>query len=410
MITQSFDLNLIPNSAPIVVHCDQYDEGTERFIITLYDGMVAYTPASGATVMIQGTKPDGKGFQYDASISGNVVTANLTRQMTAAYGKVKCQIVVTESANRTGTFAFDLMVQKSALPADTDMSESEYQKIVEVLDNIDGVAQDAIDDINDAIDDAQDALDGKVSAAAASAAAAAQSASEAEQYAQGGLIYRGSILFANIPTSGMKAGDMYNMENDFTTDSRFQEGTGISVAAGTNIAWNGTKWDLLAIGGGDDDYISTVLREEIPSGSNLNEYKTAGNYYYPSNTVLTNSPQRGAFQMIVMDLMNITGSSIDVIQLVYKSDYNGGTEKFYFRSFNASMDLWSSWNGFITGSSPNFRMNDLYDASITSLSDGQVLVADSSFWKNKYLSAAKYDSSNTLADIIGDVETLLAAL
>lgn len=81
------------------------------------------------------------------------------------------------------------------------------------------------------------------------AAQAAQSASEAEQYAEGGLIYKGSITFAQIPTTDLKAGNMYNMDEDFTTDSRFQEGAGIEVKAGTNIAWNGTKWDLLAVGG-----------------------------------------------------------------------------------------------------------------------------------------------------------------
>ena len=72
----------------------------------------------------------------------------------------------------------------------------------------------------------------------------------ASQYAQGGLIYKGSILFANIPTSGMVNGDEYNIEDDFVTDSRFQEGAGVSVAAGTNIAWNGSKWDVFSTGGG----------------------------------------------------------------------------------------------------------------------------------------------------------------
>ena len=70
----------------------------------------------------------------------------------------------------------------------------------------------------------------------------------ASQYAQGGLIYKGSITFANIPTSDMRSGDMYNMEDDFTTDSRFQEGSGVFVKAGSNIVWNGSKWDVLAIG------------------------------------------------------------------------------------------------------------------------------------------------------------------
>lgn len=75
----------------------------------------------------------------------------------------------------------------------------------------------------------------------------------ASQYAQGGLIYKGSVTFANIPTTDMHSGDMYNIEDDFTTDSRFQEGAGKSVKAGTNIAWNpNNKWDVLAMGGGND--------------------------------------------------------------------------------------------------------------------------------------------------------------
>lgn len=102
------------------------------------------------------------------------------------------------------------------------------------------------------------------SAASNSAAAAAQSAAEAETYAQGGLAYKGSITFAQIPTSGMKSGWMYNMEEDFTTDSRFQEGEGIKVRAGTNIAWNGSKWDVLAVGGVDaDSSFSTTSQNAV---------------------------------------------------------------------------------------------------------------------------------------------------
>ena len=75
-------------------------------------------------------------------------------------------------------------------------------------------------------------------------------AGQAEQFAQGGLIYKGSIAFANIPVSGMKVGDMYNITDDFTTDNRFQEGAGKLVKAGTNIAWNSnSKWDaMVALG------------------------------------------------------------------------------------------------------------------------------------------------------------------
>jgi hypothetical protein len=53
------------------------------------------------------------------------------------------------------------------------------------------------------------------------------------------LKYKGSCTFANLPASGMNVGDVWNITDDFTLD-------GESYSAGTNIAWNGTKWDPLA--------------------------------------------------------------------------------------------------------------------------------------------------------------------
>lgn len=143
-ITQTFHLNLIPEQGPTVVHCDQYDEGTGRLIIKLYDGDVAYSPSGTAT--IQGKKPDGHGFEYAAALVGNTVTADLTKQMTAVAGPVRCQVVVRESDDRTGTFVFILQVQKSALPDDTEMSASDYQLIEQAFD----AAEDAVEAAEDA--------------------------------------------------------------------------------------------------------------------------------------------------------------------------------------------------------------------------------------------------------------------
>lgn len=53
------------------------------------------------------------------------------------------------------------------------------------------------------------------------------------------LKYKGSCTFANLPSSGMQVGDVWNITDDFTLD-------GEPYTAGTNIAWNGTKWDPLA--------------------------------------------------------------------------------------------------------------------------------------------------------------------
>lgn len=132
-IVQEFNLDIIPQTVPVVVPVNQYDTGTGRLVIKLYRGLTPYSP-SNATVKIQGTKPDKKGFEYSASISGNIVTADLKQQMTACYGDVRTQVVVTESTGQTGTFVFILRVQQSALEDDTDISETELPDIIDVAE------------------------------------------------------------------------------------------------------------------------------------------------------------------------------------------------------------------------------------------------------------------------------------
>ena len=131
-IVQNIDLNLIPDSEAVVVKVNQYDDGTGRIKAHLYLNDTAYTPASGATVRIEGTKPDKHGFSYTASISGNTVTANLTTQMTAVAGRTRAQIIVEEPSGKTGTFAFWLDVQAAALADDTDVSDTELPAIMDL--------------------------------------------------------------------------------------------------------------------------------------------------------------------------------------------------------------------------------------------------------------------------------------
>lgn len=172
-IVQEINLNLIPNSAPVIVYADQYDSGSGRLIIHLYDDTAAYDPGTGAVVTIQGTKPDRKSFTYSASISGNTVTADVTEQMTAAAGDVRTQVVVTESTGRTGSFVFILRVQKSALPEDADLSRSDLQLIEEGIEAAAGVQEYAL------------AAERSATAAAGSAASAGESELTAEAFAAG---------------------------------------------------------------------------------------------------------------------------------------------------------------------------------------------------------------------------------
>ena len=290
MIAQTFDLNLIPDSAPVVVHCDQYDKGTGRLVINLYDGAIAYSPSG--TAVIQGTKPDGRGFDYPCSLSGNVVTANLTEQMTAVAGQVRTQIVVTESTGRTGTFVFILDVQRSALPADTDMSESDYQLIEQAIEETQQAAEDA-----EAWAVGQRGGQDVPSTDPTYENNSKYWAEVAQQAAEGGLIYKGSCLFANIPVSGMHSGDMWNIEDDFITDSRFQEGSGKSVAAGSNIAWNtNNKWDVLA----------------MVKVSSLNDLTNVDITSPSANDFLGYDPQSSEWKNIPISIAPMTASTLGI--------------------------------------------------------------------------------------------------
>ena len=71
------------------------------------------------------------------------------------------------------------------------------------------------------------------------------------QSAIGGAVFKGSILFANLPTTGMLNGDWYDIKDAFVTDSTFEEGAGIACAAGTDVIWvsDDNKWNILTPSG-----------------------------------------------------------------------------------------------------------------------------------------------------------------
>lgn len=139
-IINTFELDMIPDSAPVLVYCDQYDHGEGRLIIHLINDGVPYEPLPGALAIIQGTKPDGHGFIYSGTIDGSTVIADLTEQMTACYGRTRVQVVVTEGNDRTGTYVFYLQVQKSALQEDTDLSRSDYALVEQMIEEAEAIS------------------------------------------------------------------------------------------------------------------------------------------------------------------------------------------------------------------------------------------------------------------------------
>lgn len=348
MITQNFDINMIPDSAPVVVHCDQYDHGTGRLVASLYENDIPYTPTD-ASATVQGEKPDGKGFAYNATISGNVVTADLTEQMSAVAGSTLCQFVITESTGRTGTFIFILEVQRSALPSDTDISESDYQ-----------IIQEAVETVNQAVDTAA----GYAQNASDSADEAADYVDDAEAWA------RGTRDGVDVPS----------------TDETYENNAKYYAEKASELVDSAGFYKLYGS-------TSTI----IAAGEDLNNYTTIGTYIkIAGNTTISNSPNdltsRDKFLLIVQRAYPfrdaptpppIVDSNLMQIMYVYRSGTSSTqTEAWkvdiYVRAAILNGYGWGAWKK-VTAD-----FSELPDVNINNPTDGQAVVydADSGEWVN----------------------------
>ena len=192
MITQTINLNLIPGRALPRINATQFDYGSRTLTFAIYNGDQRFTLASGMSARIQGRKPDEHAFDYAASVStaNNVITANLTQQMTAAAGEVLCELVITKNSERIGTLNFILDVQEAPLNDDHVVSDSELPDIIaqatEQMERAEAAASTATTKASEASTSATNAASSATSAASSAASAgnsatsAANSATSAE--------------------------------------------------------------------------------------------------------------------------------------------------------------------------------------------------------------------------------------
>lgn len=85
MITQSYELNMIPHWTRPIVRVSQYDDGARTISFTLKNGESDYTPVN-PTVFIRET-------QIPCTVSNNVVsfvvTGNVTQEAGAFEGEIR---------------------------------------------------------------------------------------------------------------------------------------------------------------------------------------------------------------------------------------------------------------------------------------------------------------------------------
>ena len=142
LLTQSTQLDLIPGSIIKRVNVSQYDDESRTLEFVLFQRGVYTSIPSGATVTMQGTKPDGKSFTETCTYEDGTVSVNVTKSMTAIAGDVLCEIKIEKNDEVLGTANFILSVEKAPVPIDADFSPSEWpeslpERIEEIEDRLD---------------------------------------------------------------------------------------------------------------------------------------------------------------------------------------------------------------------------------------------------------------------------------
>lgn len=184
MTSQTFNLELIPQGVPPIIHVSQYDKG-QTWLIDVTENGIPFTIPSGTSATVQGTKPDNTGFQYSGTADGTQVEFTLQEQMTVLAGEYDCELVLVNGNDQVATINFTLQVEPAALDNETIISETELPLIEQAAQLgavIDTYAQQIHADAQTAVN-AVTATAASEANAAASATAAASSASTATQSA-----------------------------------------------------------------------------------------------------------------------------------------------------------------------------------------------------------------------------------
>lgn len=130
MVTQTYDLNMIPGGQIVNVHVSQYDIG-RTITFNLLNGTATFAPPSGTTALIEGTKPDKKGFSLSATVSGATASFVTTKNMCAVAGKTICEFRLVQGTRNIGTANFILDVERAGLADDVDTSSTELPAYIE---------------------------------------------------------------------------------------------------------------------------------------------------------------------------------------------------------------------------------------------------------------------------------------
>ena len=108
MVTQNYNLNLVPGEPPKYAYVSKYDDKSRDIVFSLFSGSKKFTIPESASVTVDGTKKNGEGFSHDCTFSDNKVTVKPSVDMTNIDGDVPCQLTIIDGDETLGTANFIL--------------------------------------------------------------------------------------------------------------------------------------------------------------------------------------------------------------------------------------------------------------------------------------------------------------
>ena len=85
-------LDLLKNGVQSSIDAKRGEVGARKIIACLVNGSCPYYPDENTTVQLRAIKPSGMELYNNAEIDGAVATINITSQLVAEAGTVKCQL------------------------------------------------------------------------------------------------------------------------------------------------------------------------------------------------------------------------------------------------------------------------------------------------------------------------------
>ena len=131
--TAAIKLDVASYLCPPTVYAKQNDKGTRFVEAALLDNGAPYTIESGTTARIRILKPDNTAVYNIATISSNIVTAELTSQALAAYGIAIAEIGLFKGEQILSTFTFYIRIERSAVDDSAIESTDEFTVLEQAI-------------------------------------------------------------------------------------------------------------------------------------------------------------------------------------------------------------------------------------------------------------------------------------